>query len=57
MRFVIVIPLILFGGFLIGLKISDIGNLGNTIMNIVGFGFLFIAILIGRNKKGNKHST
>ncbi|PFG14474.1 serine kinase [Bacillus sp. es.036] len=57
MSFFIVIPLILFGGFLVGLKINDIGNLGNTIMNIVGFGFLFIAILFGRNKKGNKHST
>ncbi|MCA0990693.1 serine kinase [Pseudalkalibacillus hwajinpoensis] len=53
MRLLIVIPLILFGGFLGGLKINDIGNSGDIIMNIVGFGHLFIAILISR--KGRCH--
>ncbi|KMM37961.1 serine kinase [Alkalihalobacillus macyae] len=56
MRFFIVIPLILIGGFLVGLKINDLGNLGNIIMNIVGLGCLFIAILIGRNKKRKQRS-
>ncbi|WP_273852141.1 serine kinase [Guptibacillus spartinae] len=53
MRLFIVIPLILVGGFLVGLKINDIGNSGNIIMNIVGLWFLFIAILMGRKGKSN----
>ena len=53
MRFFVVIPLILVGGFLIGLKINDIRNLGNIMMNIVGISFFIIAILIGRKGGSN----
>ncbi|MCA0170907.1 serine kinase [Bacillus sp. RAR_GA_16] len=53
MRFFVVIPLILVGGFLIGLEINDIKNLGNIMMNIVGFSFFIIAILIGRKGGSN----
>jgi hypothetical protein len=52
-----IIPIILIGAFLIGLTINNIGDLGNIIMDIVGWGFILGAGLIGRNKKKEKNQS
>lgn len=46
------IPLILLGSFLIGLRVNDLGNIGNFLMNLVGFGFMELGVLISRRKRG-----
>ena len=51
MRVFFAIPLILLGAFLIGLTIDNIGDIGNITMNIIGVGFILVAVLIGRSKK------
>lgn len=50
-----VVLLILFGSFLIGLTIENIGDIGNIIMNIIGFSCILIAVLIGRRKESENH--
>ncbi|WP_253957787.1 LPXTG cell wall anchor domain-containing protein [Metabacillus halosaccharovorans] len=40
----------MFGAFLIGLTIDQFGDTGNTIMNIIGIGFLLVGGLLGRKK-------
>jgi hypothetical protein len=47
----VAIPFILIGSLLSNLKIDDIGNIGNIIMNILGVGCLFLGVLIGISKK------
>jgi hypothetical protein len=51
LRLFVAIPFILIGSLLSNLKIDDIGNIGNIIMNILGVGCLFLGVLIGRSKK------
>jgi uncharacterized protein YebE (UPF0316 family) len=51
LRFFLAIPLILIGSILVGLTIDDIGDIGNIIMHLIGFGCLLGAIVIGRSKK------
>ncbi|MCF6136456.1 serine kinase [Pseudalkalibacillus berkeleyi] len=51
MKFLVVIPLILFGAFLFGLTIDSLGDIGNLILKLLGGVCLFVAILIGRKKK------
>ncbi|WP_332633114.1 LPXTG cell wall anchor domain-containing protein [Halalkalibacter flavus] len=51
MRWILAIPLILFGAFLFSLTIDSIGEIGNIILNIVGFGFLLVGAIVGRRKK------
>ncbi|WP_371018028.1 serine kinase [Pseudalkalibacillus sp. JSM 102089] len=51
MRYFIVIPMILLGSFLIGLRVNDLGNIGNFLMNLVGFGFMGLEVLISRRKR------
>ncbi len=48
-------PLILIGAFLIGLTIYGIGDIGNVIMDIIGWGFMLVAILVGRRKRKGKN--
>ncbi|RBW68603.1 serine kinase [Bacillus taeanensis] len=45
MKLVFAILFILFGSFLIGLTINSIGDIGNIIMNIIGFGCFLAAFL------------
>lgn len=51
MRFLFAIPLLLIGALLIGLTSNAIGNIGNVIIDIIGWGFMVAAILIVRRKK------
>ncbi|WP_152534825.1 serine kinase [Bacillus cihuensis] len=55
MRFLFAMPLILIGAFLIGLTIYGIGDIGNVIMDIIGWGFMLVAILVGRRKRKGKN--
>ncbi|MCI1590536.1 serine kinase [Heyndrickxia oleronia] len=57
MRFFFVIPFIFIGAFLIGLTIDKIGDMGNFMIDIIGYGFILMAILIGRKKKENKQPS
>ncbi|MBU5212831.1 hypothetical protein [Heyndrickxia oleronia] len=57
MRFFFVIPFIFIGAFLIGLTIDNIGDMGNFMIDIIGYGFILMAILIGRKKKENKQPS
>lgn len=52
-----VILLILFGSFLIGLRVDNFGKTGNIIMNIIGFGCNLGAIFIARSKKENQQPS
>ncbi|WP_338786344.1 hypothetical protein [Metabacillus sp. FJAT-53654] len=56
MRWFFAILFILFGAFLFSLTIDDVGNIGNVIMKIIGFGCFLLAGLIVRNKK-EKHQS
>ena len=51
MRWFFAIPFILFGAFLFSLTSNSMGNIGHTIMKIIGFGCFFIAGFIVNNKK------
>ncbi|WP_180968105.1 hypothetical protein [Cytobacillus massiliigabonensis] len=51
MKFLFAIPLILIGALLIGLTSHAIGNIGNAIIDIIGWGVMVAAILIVRRKK------
>ncbi|MBE4909885.1 serine kinase [Bacillus luteolus] len=51
MRMFLVIPLILLGAILFGLRIENIGNLCNIILNIIGVGFILLGVFIGTGKK------
>ncbi|QOR64886.1 serine kinase [Cytobacillus suaedae] len=51
MRMFLVIPLILLGAIFLGLRIDNIGNLGNVTLNIVGVGFMLLSVFIGNVKK------
>ncbi|KHF37895.1 LPXTG cell wall anchor domain-containing protein [Halalkalibacter okhensis] len=51
MRWIFSIPLILFGAFLFSLSINSIGEIGNIILKIGGFGFLLVGAIVGRRKK------
>ncbi|WP_342540186.1 serine kinase [Heyndrickxia sp. FSL K6-6286] len=53
MRFFFVIPFIFIGAFLIGLTINNFGDRGNFMIDTIGYGFILVAILIGRKKKEN----
>ncbi|MCM3238854.1 serine kinase [Heyndrickxia oleronia] len=53
MRFFFVIPFIFIGAILIGLTIDNIGDRGNFMIDTIGYGFILVAILIGRKKKEN----
>lgn len=57
LRLFSVILLILFGSFLRGLTIDELGKAGNTIMNLIGFGLNFLVVLIARKKKERQHSV
>ncbi|MES1045886.1 serine kinase [Bacillus obstructivus] len=57
MRFFFVIPFIFIGAFLICLTIDNIGDIGNFMIDIIGDGFILMAILIGRKKKENKQPS
>ncbi|MDZ5472431.1 LPXTG cell wall anchor domain-containing protein [Bacillus sp. 31A1R] len=47
----LVIPIILLGAILFGLRIDNFGNLGNIILNILGVGFMLLGVFIGKKKK------
>jgi len=51
MKWLIAIPLILFGSFLLALTIDSYEFIGNIILDIVGVGFLCLGGLVGRKKK------
>lgn len=53
MRLFIVILLILFGSFLIGLTIDSFGKIGNFIMNLIGAGINLLAVLLRGTRKKN----
>lgn len=57
LRLFSVILLILFGSFLRGLTIDELGKAGNTIMNLIGSGLNFLVVLIARKKKERQHSV
>ncbi|WP_235192171.1 serine kinase [Cytobacillus firmus] len=42
---------------MIGLTIDELGKAGNTIMNLIGSGLNFLALLIAGNKKEKQHSV
>ncbi|WP_078549186.1 serine kinase [Litchfieldia alkalitelluris] len=54
MRLFWVISFILFGAILFGLRVDNIGNLGNVILNIIGVGFMLMSVFIGNGKRKNK---
>ncbi|MED3553102.1 hypothetical protein [Cytobacillus praedii] len=52
LRFLFAIPFII-GAFLIGLTSHVIGEIGNIVIDIIGWGLMFVSIIIigGRKKK------
>lgn len=57
MRLLFAIPLIFIGAFLVGLTIDNIGDIGNTALNIIGVGVILVAVIGGKGKKEKqKHS-
>ncbi|RFB11430.1 hypothetical protein DZB84_21120 [Bacillus sp. HNG] len=55
MRFLIAVPLIIIGAFLIGLTNNDMDVMGKAMIKIIGWGSFFVGILIcGRKKKEKK---
>ncbi|ARK29947.1 hypothetical protein [Halalkalibacter krulwichiae] len=57
MRFIFGIPILLFGSFLLSLTVSSFGNVGNAIMNVIGFVFLMAGALIISRRKVKEHSS
>jgi hypothetical protein len=57
LRWIFAIPFIILGAFLFSLTIDGLGKVGNIIMKSIGFGCIFFAGLIVRDKKEKRRPS